>query len=60
MRRWRSRAVARERTGLRDALAGALDHLVDSGAYAEVLETWEVSSGAVSEVTVNGGGPAAP
>ena len=53
-------AVARERTGLRDALAGALDHLVDSGAYAEVLETWEVSSGAVSEVTVNGGGPAAP
>jgi polar amino acid transport system substrate-binding protein len=53
-------AVARDRAGVRDALAGALQVLVDSGAYAEALETWEVASGAVSEVTVNGGAPAAP
>lgn len=52
-------AVPRDRTGLRDALAGALQQLVDSGAYAEALETWEVASGAVAEVTVNGGAPAA-
>ena len=48
-------AVSKDRVGLRDALAGALQRLVDSGAYAEALRTWEVDSGAVSEVTVNGG-----
>jgi polar amino acid transport system substrate-binding protein len=53
-------AVARERTALRDALTGALTRLVDSGDYADVLESWEVASGAVAAVTVNGGGPAAP
>jgi polar amino acid transport system substrate-binding protein len=53
-------AVPRDRAGLRDALAGALERLVDSGAYAETLETWEVTSGAVSEVTVNGGAPTTP
>lgn len=48
-------AVSKDRVGLRDALSGALQRLVDSGAYAEALRTWEVDSGAVSEVTVNGG-----
>ena len=51
-------AVPKDRTGLRDALAGALERLVESGAYADALERWEVGSGAVSEVTVNGGAPA--
>lgn len=53
-------AVPRERPGLRDALGGALARLIASGAYAEALETWEVTSGAVSAVTVNGGAAAAP
>ena len=41
--------------GLRDALAEALGRLVRSGEYAEVLEAWGVSSGAVGTVSVNGG-----
>jgi polar amino acid transport system substrate-binding protein len=50
-------AVSRDRTGLRDALVGALTRLVESGHYQRVLDTWDVSSGAVSSVTVNGGAP---
>jgi polar amino acid transport system substrate-binding protein len=50
-------AVAKDQPELRDALAAALSRLVDSGAYQELLETWDVASGAVSEVTVNGGAP---
>jgi polar amino acid transport system substrate-binding protein len=48
-------AVARDRAALRDALAAALAHLVESGHYQRVLDTWDVASGAVSVVTVNGG-----
>lgn len=47
-------AVHRDRPQLRDALAAALTQLLDDGVYADVLEAWEVSSGAVSSVTVNG------
>jgi len=47
-------AVARERTALRDAVAAALVNLVESGAYADILADWEVTSGAVPNVTVNG------
>ncbi len=50
-------AVAMDQPELRDALAAALGRLVDSGAYQEVLEAWDVASGAVSEVTVNGRAP---
>jgi polar amino acid transport system substrate-binding protein len=52
-------AVAKDRPELRDALAAALDRLVDSGAYRRLLETWNVGSGAVTQVTVNGAAPAA-
>jgi polar amino acid transport system substrate-binding protein len=51
-------AVAKDRTEVRDALAAALGRLVESGAYQRVLEDWDVASGAVEEVTVNGGTPA--
>ncbi|CAA9265640.1 MAG: hypothetical protein AVDCRST_MAG52-2857 [uncultured Blastococcus sp.] len=48
-------AVARDRAALRDALAGALTSLVRSGHYQHVLDDWDVGSGGVSVVTVNGG-----
>jgi polar amino acid transport system substrate-binding protein len=47
-------AVARDRTQLRDALAGALERLLESGDYEQVLNDWDVASGAVTEVTING------
>jgi polar amino acid transport system substrate-binding protein len=50
-------AVAKDRPELRDALAAALDRLVDSGVYQQVLQSWDVGNGAVSEVTVNGRAP---
>jgi polar amino acid transport system substrate-binding protein len=48
-------AVSPDRAELRDALAAALAELVESGHYHDVLDTWDVVSGAVSVVTVNGG-----
>jgi polar amino acid transport system substrate-binding protein len=47
-------AVAKDRPELRDALAAALAALVENGHYATVLGTWDVTSGAVDTVTVNG------
>jgi polar amino acid transport system substrate-binding protein len=51
-------AVRKDEPALRDALQEALARLVRSGEYAEVLAAWDVSSGAVSRVSVNGGSPA--
>lgn len=48
-------AVRKTDPGLRDALAEALGRLVRSGEYAEILDEWGVSSGAVSTVSINGG-----
>jgi polar amino acid transport system substrate-binding protein len=48
-------AVPRHRTELRDALTAALASLVESGHYQHVLDDWDVASGGVSVVTVNGG-----
>jgi ABC-type amino acid transport substrate-binding protein len=47
--------VALDRPELRDALAAALARLIETGNYQRVLGTWDVASGAVSAVTVNGG-----
>ena len=47
-------AVAQDRPELRDALAAALTRLVENGRYAAVLDDWDVASGAVEDVTVNG------
>jgi polar amino acid transport system substrate-binding protein len=48
-------AVSRDRTALRNALTAALASLVESGHYQHVLDDWDVASGGVSVVTVNGG-----
>jgi polar amino acid transport system substrate-binding protein len=47
--------VRKEDTQLRDALKAALEAIVEDGTYAEILEKWNVSQGAVSEITINGG-----
>ncbi|WP_221585960.1 ABC transporter substrate-binding protein [Microbacterium sp. G2-8] len=39
---------------LRDAFQAALQSLVDDGTYGEILEGWDVSLGALDEITVNG------
>lgn len=48
-------AVSKQQQGLRDALQGALETLLDSGAYDQVMDHWNVSSGEVREVAVNSG-----
>ncbi|HET6393791.1 MAG TPA: ABC transporter substrate-binding protein [Blastococcus sp.] len=48
-------AVSRHRTELRDALTAALASLVETGHYQHVLDDWDVASGGVAVVTVNGG-----
>lgn len=48
-------AVRKDQPELRDALREAMDRVIRSGEYADVLERWDVSSGAVSTATVNGG-----
>ncbi|WIM96948.1 ABC transporter substrate-binding protein [Actinoplanes oblitus] len=48
-------AVAKSSPGLRDALKGALDRLISTGTYGELLQRWGLASGAVTEATVNAG-----
>ena len=48
-------AVRKTDTALRDALQEALNRLIRSGQYADVLGRWGVSSGAVRAATINGG-----
>jgi polar amino acid transport system substrate-binding protein len=45
----------KEDTELRDAWQAALQSLIDDGTYTEVLESFELQSGAVDEATVNAG-----
>lgn len=45
----------KEDTALRDAIQQALQQLIDDGTYGEILEAWDVTSGAVDQATVNGG-----
>jgi polar amino acid transport system substrate-binding protein len=40
---------------LRDAIAAALDSLIDDGTYGEVLDAWGITSGSVTEATINEG-----
>jgi polar amino acid transport system substrate-binding protein len=47
-------AVAKENTALRDCLRAALQRLIESGTYAELLARWGLSSSGVPEATVNG------
>jgi polar amino acid transport system substrate-binding protein len=53
-------ALASGNTELRDVLRDALDRLMRSGAYTEVLDRWGVAGGALQSSSVNaGGGPSA-
>ena len=48
-------AVAKDRPQLRDALRGALDEVIASGEYADVLAQWDVAAGAIEPGAVNAG-----
>jgi polar amino acid transport system substrate-binding protein len=52
-------AVAKDNTALRDALRDALDRLIRSGAYAELLRRWDLTTGGVTSASINGGDSAA-
>jgi polar amino acid transport system substrate-binding protein len=45
--------VAKSQPGLRDAVQGALQELLRSGVYTDVLARWHVQTGAVLQITVN-------
>src|SRR5215211_1304848 len=51
-------AVAKDQTKLRDVLRDALEHVMRSGDYADVLQRWGVPSGALETATINAGGSA--
>ena len=48
-------AVPKDRPALRDALRGALDRVIESGEYKQVLEEWDVEGGAIEPGAVNAG-----
>ncbi len=48
-------AVAKSQPRLRDAVQGALQQALTSGAYGQALNRWKVHTGAVDQVTVNSG-----
>jgi polar amino acid transport system substrate-binding protein len=52
-------AVAKDQTELRDVLRDALERVMRSGDYAEVLRRWGVPSGGLETATINAGGTAA-
>lgn len=48
-------AIAKSNGALRDALRAALDRLIRSGAYAELLQRWSLTGGGLSASTINAG-----
>jgi polar amino acid transport system substrate-binding protein len=49
-------AVAKDNPQLRDALHAALDVLIRSGRYTELLQRWGLNSGALAVSSINAGG----
>lgn len=47
--------VNKENPELRDAIAAALNQLIEDGTYEEILTAWGVEDGAIDEAVVNGG-----
>ncbi|MEN8039965.1 MAG: ABC transporter substrate-binding protein [Actinomycetota bacterium] len=47
-------AVGKDAGTLKDALATAMQSLIDDGTYLEILTKWGVEEGAIEEVTING------
>jgi polar amino acid transport system substrate-binding protein len=48
-------AVPKSQPHLRDAVAGALEQLLRSGVYSQILARWHVQDGAVEQITINSG-----
>lgn len=48
-------AVSKDNAQLRDALKAAMDAIIADGSYAQVLQKWNASSGAITAAAVNGG-----
>lgn len=46
-------AVSKDSDGLDKAVQAALQSMVDDGSYVEILETWGVADGALTEITIN-------
>ncbi|WP_225321135.1 ABC transporter substrate-binding protein, partial [Streptomyces luteolifulvus] len=47
--------VSKDSTQLRDALQAAMAAIIENGEYTKILQKWNVTDGAVTEATVNGG-----
>lgn len=47
--------INKDNSQLRDALAKAMQTIIDDGTYAKLLQKYDVPLGAVKEATVNGG-----
>jgi polar amino acid transport system substrate-binding protein len=48
-------AVAKDNSELRDALHAALEVLIRSGRYADLLQRWGLGNGALTTSSINGG-----
>ncbi|WP_436524354.1 ABC transporter substrate-binding protein [Actinoplanes sp. HUAS TT8] len=48
-------AVSKSNPDLRDALLGAMNRLITTGTYGELLQRWGLSSGALQKATINAG-----
>jgi polar amino acid transport system substrate-binding protein len=48
-------AIDKKQTGLRDAVAKALQELIDNGEYGKILEKYGTTANAVAKVTINTG-----
>jgi polar amino acid transport system substrate-binding protein len=53
-------AVAKDDPRLRNAIKAALDRLMQSGDYGEVLHRWNVTDGALTAASINAGATAPP
>jgi len=47
-------AVAKNNSGLEQALQKAIQGMMDDGTYKQILSKWGVESGAISQATING------
>ena len=47
--------VNKDNAELRDAIAKALDELIDDGTYGEILDAWGIESGQIDAAAINGG-----
>lgn len=45
--------IAKDQTEFAEAVQGAVDAIIEDGTYEEILETWNVSNGAVTKAELN-------